>query len=110
MNLTPEGSDDPLAFRSVRIFSGTGAAAHVQVKTGAAGEGVLLPDLVGDALHIAPGDEITLHGPGTTEVTVPVGGVYRSLYALPNSSYWQQWHDDIYDRCTDCARCRSSSS
>lgn len=104
VNLTPEGNDDPLAFRSVRIFAGTGAAANVQIEAGDAGDGVLLPDLVGDALDLAPGDAITLHGPGATEVTLTVGGVYRSLYALPDSSYWQQWHDDIYQiLCQDCA-------
>ena len=104
VNVTAQGNDDPLAFRSVRVFAGTGAGDHLRIEAGSADAGVLLPDLVADALHLEPGDTILLHGPGTTEVTMTIGGVYRSLYALPDSAYWQQWHDDIYQiLCTDCA-------
>ncbi len=104
VRISGEGVHDPLLVRPARIFAGSAAAQHLQIVAGDAVSGVLVPDLIGDALHLRPGDRITVGGPGRREVVLTVGGIYRSLYALPDSPYWGQWHDDIYNiLCPDCA-------
>jgi putative ABC transport system permease protein len=103
VTISGEGVDDPLLVRPARIFAGSAAAEHLQIVAGDADSGVLLPDLIGDALHLGPGDRIDVSGSGRRRTVLTIGGIYRSLYSLPNSPYWDQWAGSIYNPCTNCA-------
>jgi putative ABC transport system permease protein len=103
VTVSAESVDDPLLVRPARIFAGSAAAEHLQIVAGDADSGVLLPDLIGDALHLGPGDRIEVGGSGRRRTVLTVGGIYRSLYSLPNSPYWDQWAGSIYNPCTNCA-------
>ncbi|MGA9159954.1 MAG: FtsX-like permease family protein [Actinomycetota bacterium] len=89
--------------RETRLFTGEQALAHVDVLEGSADEGVLVPDLVSDALGISPGDRIEVGSPDEGTVTLPVGGIYRSLYRGDISGYWRPWHDELVLYCPDCS-------
>ncbi len=84
------------------LFSGTDVLSHVDIVAGTDGPGVWLPDYVADPLDAGPGDQIELHLDGAT-VSVPVDGVYRSLYAQPSTGYWRTWSEQLYVQCPDCA-------
>ena len=60
--------------RDTRLFTGEEVLSNVEIVEGAAGDGVLVPDLVSDALGISPGDEIVVGSPDTGTVTFPVDG------------------------------------
>jgi hypothetical protein len=77
--------------------------SNVEIVEGAAGDGVLVPDLVSDALGISPGDEIVVGSPDTGTVTLPVDGIYRSLYRGGASGYWRSWNDELVLYCANCA-------
>jgi len=84
------------------LFAGTDVLSHVDIVAGTDGPGVWLPDYVADPLDAGPGDQVELHMNGAT-VSVPVDGVYRSLYAQPSSGYWRTWSEQLYVQCPDCA-------
>jgi putative ABC transport system permease protein len=88
--------------RDARLFTGERATSHVEILEGSAG-GVLVPDLVADALEISPGDRIVVGSPDNGTVALPVDGIYRSLYRGGESGYWRPWHDELTRYCTDCA-------
>jgi putative ABC transport system permease protein len=83
------------------LFAGTDALDHVRVLEGADGPGVWLPDFVAKQLHAHAGDTVDL-GSGDNVVPVTVDGVYRALYAQPQTGYWRVWSEDIYP-CALCA-------
>ena len=84
------------------LFSGTDVLSHVDIVSGKDGPGVWLPDYVAEPLDAGPGDQVELHLDGAT-VSVPVDGVYRSLYAQPSTGYWRTWSEQLYVQCPDCA-------
>jgi putative ABC transport system permease protein len=87
-----------------RLFTGDGALDHLTMTDGGSGEGVWLPDLAAEPAGVGPGDtvELRLHG---QVVTVPVAGVYRSLYTRSPVGYFQPFNDEFYPPggCFDCA-------
>ena len=89
--------------RDTRLFTGEHVLDHVDILEGSADDGVLVPDLISDALDITPGDEIVIGSPDTGTVTFPVGGIYRSLYKGGASGYWRPWNDALVLYCADCA-------
>jgi hypothetical protein len=89
--------------RDTRLFTGEEVLSNVEIVEGAAGDGVLVPDLVSDALGISPGDEIVVGSPDTGTVTFPVDGIYRSLYRGEASGYWRTWNDELVLYCANCA-------
>ena len=89
--------------RDTRLFTGEQVLDHVDILEGSADDGVLVPDLISDALDITPGDEIVIGSPDTGTVTFPVGGIYRSLYKGGASGYWRPWNDALVLYCADCA-------
>lgn len=92
---TPTGPVDGV------LFSGTRADRNVEVVSGRAGDGAMLPDLIADALEVGPGDLIELEG-AAGRVDVRVGGVYRSLYTQPRKGYWLPWSEQIFRECFGC--------
>jgi putative ABC transport system permease protein len=82
------------------LFGGTRAAANVEVFSGSAHDGALVPDVISDELGLAPGDTIELFG-ASRKTTVRVGGLYRSFYAFPRQGYWSPWAEQVY-RCLNC--------
>jgi putative ABC transport system permease protein len=95
---TPER---PARSRAVRLFAGTGAVAHVEVLSGHDGPGVWVPEVVSRGLEVGPGDRIQLLG-SDPPASLPVDGVYRSLYTEPRRGYWLQWAGDIYPSSRFC--------
>ena len=89
--------------RDARLFMGERAADHVEILEGSAADGVLVPDLISDALDITPGEQIVIGSPDEGTVTFPVGGIYRSLYKGGASGYWRPWNDALVLYCGDCA-------
>ncbi|HET8525872.1 MAG TPA: FtsX-like permease family protein, partial [Actinomycetota bacterium] len=89
--------------RDTRLFMGEQAADHVEILEGSAAEGVLVPDLISDALDITPGERIVIGSPDDGTVTLPVGGIYRSLYKGGASGYWRPWNDALVLYCGNCA-------
>jgi hypothetical protein len=89
--------------RDTRLFMGEQAADHVEILAGSATEGVLVPDLISDALGITPGERIVIGSPDDGTVTLPVGGIYRSLYKGGASGYWRPWNDALVLYCGNCA-------
>ncbi len=89
--------------RETRLFTGEQALSNVDILEGSAADGVLVPDLVSDALGISPGDTIVVGSPDEGTVTLPVGGIYRSLYRGGASGYWRPWNDELVLYCPDCA-------
>ena len=89
--------------RDTRLFTGEHVLDHVDILEGSADDGVLVPDLISDALDITPGDRIVIGSPDTGTVTFPVGGIYRSLYKGGASGYWRPWNDALVLYCADCA-------
>ena len=88
--------------RETRLFMGEQASDHVEILEGSS-DGVLVPDLISDALDITPGDRIVIGSPEDGTVTLPVGGIYRSLYKGGASGYWRPWNDALVLYCSDCA-------
>ena len=83
-------------------FAGTDVLDHVQVIEGTRGSpGVWLPDYVARPLHAHPGDTVELRS-GRRVMPVTVAGLYRALYAQPQTGYWRPWLTDIYP-CPLCA-------
>lgn len=79
----------------VRLMARTGALAHVDRLAGQAGSGVWIADTVARALHLEPGDELTLAG--DHRVSVRVDGIYRALWKEPaGTAYWINFAHDIY--------------
>ena len=89
--------------RDTRLFIGEQAVDHVDILEGSADDGVLVPDLISDALDITPGDRIVIGSPDDGTVTFPVGGIYRSLYKGGASGYWRPWNDALVLYCGNCA-------
>jgi len=89
--------------RDTRLFTGEDVLSNVEIVEGSAGDGVLVPDLVSDALGISPGDEIVVGSPDTGTVTLPVDGIYQSLYRGGASGYWRPWNDELVLYCANCA-------
>jgi putative ABC transport system permease protein len=89
--------------RDTRLFTGEDVLSNVEIVEGAAGAGVLVPDLVSDALGISPGDEIVIGSPDDGTVTLPVDAIYRSLYRGGASGYWRPWYDELVLYCGNCA-------
>jgi hypothetical protein len=98
--ITAEGEQER---RDTRLFMGEQAPDHVEILAGSARDGVLVPDLISDALDITPGEEIVIGSPGEGTVTLPVGGIYRSLYKGGASGYWRPWNDALVLYCGNCA-------
>ena len=89
--------------RDTRLFMGEQAADHVVILEGSARDGILVPDLISDALDITPGEEIVIGSPDEGTATLPVGGIYRSLYKGGASGYWRPWNDALVLYCGNCA-------
>jgi hypothetical protein len=89
--------------RDTRLFMGEQAPVHVEILAGSARGGVLVPDLISDALDIIPGERIAIGSPDEGTVTLPVGGIYRSLYKGGASGYWRPWNDALVLYCGNCA-------
>src|SRR5215211_1665046 len=81
--------------RDTRLFTGEQALEHVDILEGSARDGVMVPDLIADALQIIPGERIVIGSPDEGTVTFPVGGIYRSLYRGGASGYWRPWSDAL---------------
>ena len=90
-----DGSPPPTGVVDGRLFAGTGAIEHAEVRSGVEGDGLWLPDIVAEPLSVGPGDEVLLHSPAG-EARVAVDGVYEGLYSQPRRGYWRLWNDDIY--------------
>jgi len=88
--------------RDTRLFMGEQAPDHVEILKGSS-DGVLVPDLISDALDITPGDQIVIGSPEDGTVRLPVGGIYRSLYKGGASGYWRPWNDALVLYCGNCA-------
>jgi len=101
--VTPISVAGELERRDTRLFMGEQAADHVVILEGSARDGILVPDLISDALHITPGDEIVIGSPDQGTATLPVGGIYRSLYKGGASGYWRPWNDALVLYCGNCA-------
>jgi putative ABC transport system permease protein len=72
---------------AVRVMSRDGALSHVDVVSSAGGSGVWVPDTIAAALHIRPGQTLTLsNDPHNTSVRV--AGVYRDLARQPVTPFW----------------------
>src|SRR5262249_48381133 len=85
--LTAEGG--PGSGVVVRPTFRTDALAHVQQLRSVAGPGVWLTEPVAKALHVEPGDMVTLTSPAKERsASIKVVGVYRDLAASPLPSYW----------------------
>ena len=89
--------------RSGRLFASSHVLDHVEVLEGAEGDGVWLPDLIADALGAGAGDSIELRTQDDAVVTVPVDGVYVSVYRRPFTGYWLRWDDLFTVPCGNCA-------
>ncbi len=89
--------------RDTRLFTGEQALEHVEILEGSARDGVMVPDLISDALDITPGEQIVIGSPDDGTVTLPVGGIYRSLYKGGASGYWRPWNDALVLYCGNCA-------
>jgi putative ABC transport system permease protein len=91
----PGGIQDPSGDIAGFLFAGTDAAAHVDILSGDADAGALVPDHIADAFDLHPGDTIELRG-AVRKVTVQVGGVYRAFYDEPRQGYWLPWSEQVY--------------
>jgi putative ABC transport system permease protein len=89
--------------RDTRLFTGEQALGHVEILEGSARGGVMVPDLISDALDITPGERIVIGTPDDGTVTLPVGGIYRALYRGGASGYWRPWTDELTLYCSLCA-------
>jgi putative ABC transport system permease protein len=84
--------------RTGRLFAGEQALQHVRILEGTDGDGVWLPDLIADALHLGAGDRVHLTGRGGRSIELGIDGVYRALYtytAEPLPGYWLSWTEQI---------------
>jgi putative ABC transport system permease protein len=90
------------ASRDTRLFTGEDVLSNIEIVEGSAGDGVLVPDLVADALQISAGERIVVGSPGDGRVTLPVDGIYRSLYRGGASGYWRPWNDELVLYCANC--------
>jgi putative ABC transport system permease protein len=95
-------ADDANRTSTARLFAGDDAASNVHLTSGTAEGGALIPDLVASSLNVGPGDTISLPSPGGAPVTVPVSGVYRSLYKGTSNGYWLPWYDQLVVYCSTC--------
>ena len=100
VNVTRE--DDPNETSTARLFAGDHAAASVHITSGDARKGALIPDLVASSLGVHPGDMIAFPSDRGDPVTVPVSGVYRSLYKGTSNGYWLPWYDQLVIYCGLC--------
>jgi hypothetical protein len=89
--------------RDTRLFTGEQALEHVEILEGSARGGVMVPDLISDALDITPGERIVIGTPDDGSVTLRVGGIYRALYRGGASGYWRPWTDELTLYCGLCA-------
>ena len=89
------GAPPPTGLVEGRLFAGTDAIDHVEIRSGAEGPGVWLPDNVSRPLGVGAGDAVILRSPDG-EVRVAVDGVYSALSSQPRQGYWRLWSDDIY--------------
>lgn len=48
----------------------------------------MIPDLVADVLDLGVGDDIVFPSKRGTPVTLPVAGIYRSLFKGTPNGYW----------------------
>ena len=93
-------------WRNARLFSGTGVLDHVELLRGDDGDGVWMPDLVADALHLRPGDVARLTDQNGRSVQVSIDGVYRAVYTIytgPSDGYWFPWQAEFATPCADCS-------
>ncbi len=95
-------ADAPRNTREIRLFTGEGVDAHVEVVAGSGSGGVWVPDLVADALDIAPGDRIVLSSDRQASEPLTVRGVFRGLYRGRISGYWNPWYDELVLYCSNC--------
>ncbi|TMK96868.1 MAG: FtsX-like permease family protein, partial [Actinobacteria bacterium] len=80
---------------TVQIIARDGALNHVQRLASANIGGVWVTDTTATALHVGPGDQITVDvGTGKT-LAVTVAGVYRDLATAPLARYWCSIAGDI---------------
>ncbi len=100
--VTVTREDDASQTSTARLFAGDDAVSNVKVTAGGAGEGALIPDLVADSLNVGPGDTIALPSDRGAPVTLPVSGVYRSLYKGTPNGYWLPWYDVLVVSCPTC--------
>ena len=89
--------------RDGRLMFGDDIADNIDILAGTPGDGAIVPDLIADALGVAPGDEIVVGSPDEGEVTLRVDAIYRSLYKGGASGYWRPWNDELVLYCPDCA-------
>jgi putative ABC transport system permease protein len=95
-------ADDANRTSTARLFAGDDAASNVHLTSGSAEGGALIPDLVASSLNVGPGDTISLPSQRGAPVTVPVSGVYRSLYKGTSNGYWLPWYDQLVVYCSTC--------
>lgn len=100
--VTVTRADDASRTSTARLFAGDDAVSNVHVTSGGAQGGALIPDLVADSLNVGPGDTIALPSDRGAPVTVPVSGVYRSLYKGTSNGYWLPWYDQLVVYCASC--------
>jgi hypothetical protein len=78
VSVSPPGH--PARQRTGRLFAGEQALQHVRILEGTDGDGVWLPDLIANALHLGAGDRVRFTGKRGDSVELVVDGVYRALY------------------------------
>jgi hypothetical protein len=93
----PGGIRDPSGDLAGFLFAGTHAAANVDILSGSADDGALIPDVIADPFDLHPGDTIELRG-ALRKITIRVGGVYRAFYDEPRHGYWLPWTEQVYRR------------
>ncbi len=93
--------DGAAGTRPARLFASTDVLEHVRIVSGTDGSGAWLPELIADALHVGPGDRVSLTFGSGPPASVVVDGVYRDLYARPLSGYWLAWDTDLIQRDPD---------
>jgi putative ABC transport system permease protein len=99
----PGGRTPPSGPVSGRLFSGPDAQEHVTVVEGSDDPGVWITDAMASATGTGPGDRLEL-GVNGRRGSVPIAGVYRSLFTESRLAYWRPWQDDIVPNCPsyDC--------
>ena len=88
---------------SGRLVYASKALDHVDALAGRDGLGVWIPRWIAHIVGAGPGDDIVLRI-GPHEVSVPIDGVYRSLFSQPRRGYWLRWSAQIYEDplCKGC--------
>jgi putative ABC transport system permease protein len=93
VSLSPVGSHDE---RIGRLMFRTDVLSHIEVRSGAHGPGLWMPEVYADGLDVRPGDTVSLAHEGGPPVEVAVAGVYRTLSTGPRSGYWRSWYGEIW--------------